>query len=82
MRIRVNTKDVSLSFPLPNALVLNDLTARLCASAVRREEGEPTIDRETLSQLFSLLREAGDLLGDTPFVEVDSANGEHVRIML
>lgn len=84
MRIHINSKDVNLSLPLPNALVFNGLTARLCASAVQREENDLPLeaDRETLTRLFALLREAGELLGDTPFVEVDSANGEHVTIML
>lgn len=81
MRIHVNTKEGKLSIPLPTALVFNDLTARLCASAAQQEHGL-LMKEEAFVQLFAALREAGELLGDTPFVEVDSANGEHVTITL
>ena len=81
MEIRIKDKDgTNLWIPLPTGLVCNRFTAAIAAKAVA-EQGI-SLSAGQLSRLFAVCRTFKRTHPDWVLVEVDSTDGDYVRVRL
>ena len=80
MRIIVKDKDSHLNIPIPTRLVVNGLTARVACAALRKK-GVP-ITQKQMAGLMKAWRRFRRHYPKWTLVEVESHEGEHVKIEL
>ncbi|NLL39445.1 MAG: hypothetical protein GX254_07670 [Clostridiales bacterium] len=89
MKIIVRTHDVKFTLLLPNFLLFNSLTGSLISKAVATELRKSgtgnlklNIDAWKAGRLLTQLRQARRKYGRFTLVDVESANGDIVKIIL
>lgn len=82
MLIKIHTQDVHLTIPIPNFILLNRFATRLISKMLRESDYPIHIEPEQLQPLISELVRLKKLHGSLSLVEIDSAEGEHIRISL
>ena len=80
MRITVHSEGHRFFIPVPTGLIANRLTARIAAKTLKESGME--LSAEDLRRLFQALRRSRKVLKKRPLVEVDSADGTYVKILL
>ena len=78
MKIQIQNDEQNLCIRLPSALAYSSLTGWIGEKCVRRYTDYDI----PLKALFRELRRMKRLHGSMTLVEVDSADGEHIRITL
>jgi len=82
MRIKIYSDGHRINLRLPTSWLLNRFTARIAAKAINGDREEPYISEESMYALLQgMKRIRRDFRGLT-LVEVDSADGDQVRITL
>lgn len=84
MKIKITGGGRDLGFTIPNALVLNGITARIACAAARKHAPEAgnTISADTIGKIFAELNRIKKKNGEWVLVEVKSAAGEQVEISI
>lgn len=84
MRIEITQGEKDMTIRLPHGLVFNGVTARIAVSIVRKHAPEAVekISPEALAILFAELNRIKKKYGQWELVEVNSADGEQVKIIL
>lgn len=86
MKISVRADQCSLSIPLPNWLLLNPVSFRIVAQAVRKNCSERipgiSISPSAAKALAREIRRLKKRYGSLTIVEVYSANAEYITITL
>lgn len=81
MQIRINAKDgPNLWIPLPTGLMFNSLTAPIAARAAA--QSGVNITARQMNRLFDAVRRYKKAHPDWVLVEVQSADGDDIRIKL
>ena len=85
MRIRIKSKDEkNINLVLPTSLVLSDLTALIAANAINKkaETKECKISSRDLCKLMAAMRKIKKKYGRFELVDIQSADGDIVKIVL
>ena len=82
MKIKIRSENHRISLRLPTGLLLNRFTARIAASALNQDRDESYITPDQMYLLFQRLKEIRQDFRGLTLVEVDSAEGDVVRITL
>lgn len=84
MKIRVHNDDINISLWIPTNLIFGKLTVKLVNTVGRKYAGESLekIPPDALEKLFTELRRIKRKHGSWELVEVESADGEIVRVTL
>ena len=93
MYINVNSDGHKIKLMFPTGLIFNPVTAHIAAGCIKGKAGEKlreedlpleitSIDAGTLSKLFRVINLCRKRFPDWYIVEVDSADGDVVRIKL
>lgn len=84
MKIRIQNGEQEHSIQVPNALLLNPVTARIAGKAAEKYAGKAmkAIPPQAMGAIFAELKRIRKRHGSWVLVEVHSANGEHIQIIL
>lgn len=86
MKISVRADQCNFSIPLPNWLLLNPVSFRIVAQAVRKNCSQRisgiSISPSVAKALVREIRRLKKRYGSLTIVEIYSANGEHITITL
>lgn len=84
MKIQVTGKGKNIRLSIPNALIFNSLTLRVAGSAARKyaPEAMAKVTPEQMNVLFRELKRIQKKYGSWELVEVYSADGEVVKVIL
>ena len=84
MKIRVQSQDTNINLILPTALVFSRGSAWLANHVGRKYSGNAMdqIPPEALKLLFAEFRRIKRKHGSWKLVEIDSSEGDHIRIEL
>lgn len=84
MRIRVNAKDRKINICLPTGLVFNRVTAIIAFRSMRKYAPvqQQKLTLEQLKVLFGVFRRIKDKYGSWTLVDVETPEGQMVKIIL
>ena len=84
MRIQIKSKDKKLNLVLPTKLIFGRWVVYLANTVGRKYAGEQmkSISPEALDALFAEFRHTKDRYGAWELVEIESSDGEIVKIIL
>jgi len=82
MRIVIHSHGHRINLRLPTGWLLNRLTARIAAKAINGDRDEPILGEESLYALLQGMKKIRRDYRGLTLVEVDSAEGDQVRITL
>lgn len=80
MKIYVHSEKLRLPIWIPNALLTNEITARILAKATRKSG--VYLSAKELRPFMRAVKESHKILKKTPFVEVETSDGTCVKIVL
>ena len=82
MRVRVHTKDIKLTIPVPNALAFNHAVALIASKALQKSVPSFQVTPDQFDRLWAALREVRREWGKFILVEVYTVNGEEISVSL
>lgn len=80
MKIKIKSKEHTMTIPVPNAMILSKITARLIAKYVKTDG--PALSKDQIGLIFDELKKMRKTYGKMNIVEVHSADGDIVEITL
>lgn len=81
MKIQVHSATQHIFIPLPNCLAFNPITESIAISAIK-DNADIKLSRADIRKLFAALRAARKEFGHLVLVDVDSHDGDRVKITL
>lgn len=82
MLIKIHTSDVHFTLPIPNFILLNQYACYLISKMIKNSDFAINIEPEELRPLIDELVRLKKIHGSLTLIEIDSAKGEHIKIML
>ena len=82
MYVRVHTKDIKLTIPVPNALAFNHAVSLIASKALQKSVPSVQITPKQFDRLWVALREVRREWGKFTLVEVYTAGGEEIFVSL
>ncbi|WMJ22816.1 hypothetical protein RBG61_12575 [Paludicola sp. MB14-C6] len=82
MKIKVKSEDCNISLLLPNALLLNRLTARIVAHYINKANKNFQMTEAQIRKIFATIKQCKKDFPKMYLVEVDSEDGDIVKIRL
>ncbi|PWL46398.1 MAG: hypothetical protein DBY45_02565 [Clostridiales bacterium] len=82
MRVRVHTKDIKLTIPVPNALAFNHAVSLIASKALQKSVPSVQITPRQFDRFWMALREVRREWGKFSLVEVYTAGGEEIFVSL
>lgn len=84
MKVQIKESGREFTIFLPNGLIFNDVTLWIAGKAVRKHAPEALsgISPEAIERLFAELKRIQKKYGTWELVEIQSTNGEQIRITL
>lgn len=84
MKISISGKQRNLDLSIPNRLIFNGITVRIACAAANKEimDADAKISPAAMNTLFSEMNRMKKKYGTWNLVEVESTDGEKIRITL
>lgn len=82
MYVRVHTKDIKLTIPVPNALAFNHAVSLTASKALQKSAPSVQITPKQFDRLWVALREVRREWGKFTLGEVYTADGEEILVSL
>ncbi len=83
MRIYINSKEAKMFVPIPNCVLYSKLGAYVAANVMQQNTDEKIpIDYKTLRAMQKALKQCIRTHGHFTLVDVESADGDKVKIVL